>query len=359
VTVKIMCDASVCETRATLADKVRFLSEPFAYGGAEAKVEVIESHMSYVFLVGDRAYKFKKPVRRPLQNFSTLAARRANCEAEVALNRRLAPDVYLGVAPLARTPEGGLELGGQGPPVEWLVVMRRLPRDLMLDRILAAGSLTKERIERLSRRLGGFFLATSRRTIPGPEYMKRLRAELFENRRVLTRRRFAFDHARLPSALDRMESALNRNAALFAGRAEKGSLIDGHGDLRPEHVCFSNGIDIIDCLEFNAELRLSDPVEEIAYLGMECAFLGAPDLGHALFARIMPLTGDEARENLFHLHFARKSFLRARLMLAHLFEPSPRRPETWEPLAARYLALAERGLNRLDAQEDAALRPVG
>jgi aminoglycoside phosphotransferase family enzyme len=358
VTFKISSSTKVLKTRAALAEKVRFLSDPFALGQTGTMVEVIESRMSYVFLVGDRAYKFKKPLRRPLQDFSTLKARLANCQAEVALNRRLAPEVYLGVEPLTRTPTGGLELGGTGRPVEWLVVMRRLPRDLMLDRILAAGKLTQDRIERLSLRLASFFVATSTRSDQGAAYRTRLRAEQQENRRVLTRRRFTFAHARLPAVIDRMESALSRNGDLLEARAKKGRLIDGHGDLRPEHICFSDGLDIIDCLEFNAELRLTDPVEEIAYLGMECEFLGTPELGLALFARIMAVTGDHAREGLFHLHFARKGLLRARLMLAHLVDPSPRLPEKWEPLAARYLALTEKGLDRLDAQEDAALRPV-
>ena len=143
---------------------------------------------------------------------------------------------------------------------------------------------------------------------------------------------------------------------MLESRADKSRLIDGHGDLRPEHICFTDDVDIIDCLEFNAELRLTDPVEEVAFLGLECELLGAPEFGPALFARIMAAIGDEASLRLFHLHFARKGLLRMRLMLAHLLDPLPRQIEKWEPLAERYLTLAEKGLDRLDAQEDVALR---
>jgi len=341
------------EAQVTLAEKVRCLSEGLAYGHAAATVEVIETHMSYVFLVGDLAYKFKKPVQLPFLDFSTLTAREANCRAEIALNRRLAPKVYLGVVRVARTPAGALALGGEGPTAEWLVVMRRLPKNLMLDHILASGQLDQARFERLARRLASFFLAQSGRDIGGSAYVERLRAEQVENCMVLTRRRFAVDHGRLPAVLDRMDRVLSRNRLLLESRAEKSRLIDGHGDLRPEHICFTDDVDIIDCLEFNAELRLNDPVEEIAFLGLECELLGDPTLGPALFARIMDAMDDAAPQILFHLHFARKGLLRMRLMLAHLLDPWPRQPEKWEPLAERYLTLAERGLDRLDAQEEA------
>lgn len=335
-------------TEVALTDKLRFLSSPSAYGDASAAVDVVETHMSYVFLVNDRAYKLKKPVRLPFLDFATLQARQANCQAEVALNRRLAPDVYLGVTPLTSQPASGLKLGGDGQAVEWLVVMRRLPNELMLDRLLASGGLDAAREKRLARRLSGFFRRAAHPEIAPQVYFERLAAEQAANREVLTSRRFAVDHGRLPLILDRMDAALQRNKALLEHRAESRRLVDGHGDLRPEHICFTAEIDIFDCLEFNAELRLTDPVEELAFLGLECELLGASGLGPALFGQVTSEIGDDAPERLFHLHFARKGLLRARLTLAHLLDPSPRQPDKWEPLAARYLGLAEKGLDRLD-----------
>ena len=335
--------------RIGLAEKVSFLSEPCSYGDVGARVDVIETHMSFVFLVGDRAYKFKKPLERPFLNLTTLESRKANCLAEEALNRRLAPEVYLGVKPLTLSPAGDLKIDGDGPAVEWLVVMRRLPEALMLDRLLASGPLETEKMERLAVRLACFFRGAARREISGAAYFERLRAEQSDNRQILTRRRFAVDHGRVPVVLERMEAALSGARALLEARANMGHLIDGHGDLRPEHICFTDGIDIFDCLEFSADLRLTDPVEEIAFLGLECELLGASALGPGLFARIMREMGEAPPPRLFQLHYARKGLLRMRLSLAHLLDPQPRQPEKWEPLATRYLALAEKGLDRFDA----------
>jgi uncharacterized protein len=340
---------SLYERQAGLAEKVRFLSDPSTFGGSAKAVDVVETHMSFVFLVGDRAYKLKKPIERPFLNFTTLASRNANCLAEATLNRRLAPDVYLGVTPLTRAPSGDLSLGGEGEAVEWLVVMRRLPEDLMLDRLLGSGALGEVRTERLASRLAGFFRAATRGDISGAAYFQRLLEEQAENRSILTRRRFAVDHGRVPVVLDRMDAALRGAKELLESRAEERRLIDGHGDLRPEHICFTNGLDIFDCLEFSADLRLTDPIDEIAFLGLECALLGAPALGPDVFVRIASKLGEAPDFRLFHFHTARKGLLRMRLSLAHLLDPAPRQPDKWAPLAARYLVLAEKGLDRFDA----------
>jgi uncharacterized protein len=337
---------SVRERQVSLAEKVRFLSDRNVHGLVAETVEVVETHMSFVFLAGDRVYKLKKPVQRPFQDFTTLAARKANCLAEATINRRLAPDVYLGVTPLTLAPSAGLRLGGEGEAVEWLVVMRRLPEELMLDQLLASGPLEEKKAERLASRLAVFFRGATHGKISGPAYCERLRNEQAENRSLLTRRRFAVDHGRVPVVLDRMDAALGGARTLLESRAEQRRLVDGHGDLRPEHICFTDGVDIFDCLEFSADLRLVDPVEEIAYLGLECELLGAPTLGPDLLARIMREMGEAPPQGLFHLHFARKGLLRMRLSLAHLLDPAPRQPEKWEPLATRYMAMAEKGLDR-------------
>ena len=335
--------------RVTIDDKVRFLRSPAAYGGVDGAVEVVETHMSFVFLAGARAYKIKKPVRYPFLDYSTLRAREADCRAELTLNRRLAPNVYLGVAPLTIAPNGSLALDGEGETVEWVVLMRRLPAARMLDRLLTAGALSAADIDRVALALARFYQRADRPAISPAAYVDRLVDEQAFNRRVLTARRFAIDHGRAPAILDRMDAALRRHADWLAARAAEGRLVDGHGDLRPEHVCLEEEeVAIFDCLEFNAELRMVDPVDELAYLGIECALLGAAWLGPALFERVTNALGAEPPYPLFHLHASRRAALRARLALAHLLDPSPRQPAKWEPLAARYLDLAEQALDRLE-----------
>ena len=336
--------------RVAIDDKVRFLSRPAAYGEAGGSVEVVETHMSFVFLTARRAYKIKKPVRYPFLDYSTLEAREADCRAELALNRRLAPSVYLGLATLRLAPDGSLALDGAGETVEWVVVMRRLPAARMLDRLLASGALRAEDVDRIAQTLARFYRQAERPGITPAAYVDRLVEEQAFNRRILTARRFALDHGRAPAILDRMDAALRHHGDRLGARAAEGRLVDGHGDLRPEHVCLEDEVAIFDCLEFSGPLRLVDPVDEFAYLGVECALLGSDWLGPALFERVMGALGDEPPYPLFHLHAARRAVLRARLALAHLLDPVPRTPAKWEPLAARYLHLAEQALDRLEGR---------
>ncbi len=138
-------------------EKVAFLRAPAAYPGAPEEVRVEETHMSWVFLAGDRAYKLKKPVEYPFLDFSTLAAREADCRAGGRLNRRLAPDVYLGVVPLTAGDDGALALQGEGRVVDWLVTMRRLPGDRMLDAAIVSGAVTRRQIEDVADLLARFY----------------------------------------------------------------------------------------------------------------------------------------------------------------------------------------------------------
>ncbi len=330
--------------RVSTADKLRFLSAASAYPHAPRDVTVVETHMSFVFLAGDKAYKLKKPVRFPFLDFSTLQARETNCRAELRLNRRLAPQVYLGVAPLNLSKEGHLSLGGDGAVADWLVEMRRLPADRMLDKMLIEGRLDDRLIDALCETLGKFYGRAERSAISPGAYAARFFREQSENHRVLTCRDFALDHGRIPSLLDRLDAKLTTNRPLIEERARLEHIVDGHGDLRPEHICFADPIAIFDCLEFNSELRQVDPFDELAYLGMECALLGAPYLGPKIIARVATRLGEPAPDKLVPLYTAWRAVVRARLSVAHLLDTVPRCPEKWEPLASRFLELAERAL---------------
>lgn len=325
------------------AEKVRFLSQPSAYASRPSEVVVVETHMSYVFLAGDRAFKLKKPVRFPFLDFSTLHAREIDSLEEVRLNRRLAPDVYLGTTPLTLS-EGALSLGGDGAVVDWLVEMRRLPDNLMLDRLLSAGPLDETRIDELCERLANFYRGAARSTITPGDYLARFFREQAENRSVLTRREFALDHGRVPAILDRLEARLRASSGLLEERVRAGKVVDGHGDLRPEHICFCDPIAIFDCLEFNSELRQVDPFDELAFLSVECALHGAPSLGPTLIAKTAQGIGEAAPGPLTSLYAACRAVLRARLAVAHLLDALPRKREKWEPLAGRYMRLAEQAL---------------
>jgi uncharacterized protein len=327
-------------------DKVGFLSAPEAYPAKPAEVEMRETHWSYVFLAGERAYKLKKPLASDHFDHTRIAAREANCRKEVLLNRRLAGDVYEGVARLVLAADNRLAIDGDGETIDWLVVMRRLPHDRMLDRMIAAGTFEIRHLERLGRRLATFYAGRPAAKMAPDTYLDRFRSDQADNRAVFAACRTVPPdrHARL---LDRLAAALAEKGPLLEERARAGRIVDGHGDLRPQHVCMTETLVIFDCLEFSDALRQVDPVDEIAFLGMECAVLGADWIGPKLMEVVLARLGQTVPGELPALYTACRALLRARLTLAHLLDPVPREPERWPPVADRYADAADAALKKL------------
>ncbi len=335
-----------------LAAKVRFLRSPVALGaGAEVEVDAIETHMSWVFLAGDRVLKLKKPVRSPVLDFTTLAARERNCRSELRLNARLAPGVYLGLEALqwngrAFAVVAEADLPRAGFICDWLVRMRRLPADRMLHHLIAHAVVTTAEVDALLGVLALFYRRAPALPIGAEEYVTRFQRERAADREVLLRPQFDLGDA--ARALDRFDGALSRHADLLAERCTRGRILEGHGDLRPEHVCLLEPPVVIDCIEFNAQLRQVDPFDEMAFLGLECGLLGAPWIGSRLVEGLAEALDDRPPTGLLHLYTAHRALLRARLAMAHLLDPQPRTPEKWAPLAERCVRAA---LDSLDALE--------
>jgi len=329
------------------AEKLAFLRRPSAYTHAPPEVSVRETHMSWVFLAGARAYKLKKPVRFPFLDFSTLARREAACRAELVLNRRLAPDIYLDVVPLTAGADG-LSIGGDGAIVDWLVVMRRLPDGGSLEQAIAAGSLTPAQLDGLVAVLARFY-RTARRVLVAPAaHLVGWRRAIALNRRVLLEPRLG-----LPAGLVRAIDGTQRRfiaarGDLLAARASGRHIVDGHGDLRPEHIWFDHPVRIIDCLEFNAALRAVDPLDEIAFLSLECERLGSRWAAHRLAGHLTRALRSRPDDPLFVFYRCYRATLRARLAMAHLLEPEPRTPETWPGLARTYLRMARDDARRIE-----------
>lgn len=330
----------------TLARKVEFLSQRQAYPQARADVIRRETHMSWVFLTDDTVYKLKKPVRFPYLDFSTLQRREAACRAELALNRRLAPDVYLGVVPLVET-RLGLSIGGTGTIVDWLVVMRRLEENQTLERAILEHRVETRQLDRLVATLVRFYQHARPVLISPAASLSDWRQSLAFNRRILLD-----PDLPTPTGLfrrtDRVQrDFLRRRRGVLEARVRQRKIIDGHGDLRPEHIWLDDAIRMIDCLEFNARLRAVDPIDEIAFLSLECERLGAPRAGEYIRRRVLRRLHDGASEALFLFYRCHRATLRARLAIAHLLEPNPRTPEKWPRLAGQYLRIAAADSARL------------
>ncbi len=310
--------------------------------------------MSHVFLAGDRVYKLKKPVRFPYLDFSTLVRREKACRAEVKLNRRLASDVYRAVTPLVLGDQG-FTIGGQGKIVDWLVVMNRLDDTKMLDNVIRQRRLHRWQLDRLVEVLVRFYRRAKPVFIAPAAHVAELWRGLAYNRRVLLEPCLG-----LPSGSVRRIDMIQRRfvterRGLFAERVRRRWIVDGHGDLRPEHIYLGDPVRIIDCLEFNNHLRMVDPFDEIAFLSLECERLGAAWAGEYVRRRIARMLHDGHCDELFIFYRSYRAMLRARLSIAHLLEADPRTPEKWTPLARSYLRLAAADAVRLER----ALRKPG
>lgn len=323
----------------SLRDIVAFLSRPDTYRQFPSTIEVRETHLSFVFLSPTDVYKMKKPVAHAYGDLRNLDARGINCRAEVQLNRRLAPAVYLGVVAVTQETDGALALNGSGQVVEWLVHMQRLPEAAMLDYLILHGALQPAAVTALADRLGEFFAQQGGVDITSECYRAQLRQQLEISVQLLARSEFG-----LAAAASAVHAALSRyldDGRELAARVDAGRIIEGHGDLRPEHVCLSTPPVIIDCLEFSRDLRLLDPFDEIAFLSLECARLGAAWVAPLLQRSIEARLHDHPPASLSAFYAALRACVRARLAVAYLLEPAPRRVQEWVPLARDYLACAE------------------
>jgi aminoglycoside phosphotransferase family enzyme len=328
----------------TLSEKVDFLGTPRVHGPRIRNIDITETHMAWVFLAGRTVYKLKKPVRYSFLDFSTLAAREFYCREEVRLNSRLAPGVYLGVVPLCVNLQGKMNIEGRGQTIDWLVKMRRLPSEKMLDSCIQKRKLTSQSVQKVTDILCDFYRGADKADLTIAGFLSRISTELEEDESVLSHPEFEVATT-AAALLDRIRSLLVEVLPLIEERIESGVFVEGHGDLRPEHVCLTDPPVIIDCLEFNRSLRLLDPYDEICYLGMECTRLGASWAARELSARFAACYGRAPPAHLLSFYSCIRALLRARLALAHLLEPSPRTPEKWRPKALDYLALAEMALN--------------
>jgi len=329
------------QTMIAIEAKVGLLRRPDAYPDAPGRVDVVETHMSWVFLTDRYAYKMKKPVRYDFLDFSTLALRQRDCEEEVRLNRRFAPDVYLGTVPLSVDAHGNLHLGGAGEVVEWLVKMRRLPAERMLDHMIRQRSLQEADVGRVAMLLARFYRGCPPVELSGEQYRTGISSAMELNLRELSVPEYALPQRLIEQLHAAQSSFIGRDAGLFDARVAAGKIVEGHGDLRPEHVCLTPVPVIIDCLEFNRRLRIVDPADELAFLAMECERLGAPRVGDWLFQSYAQVTHDQPAARLVYFYKSFRACLRARFAIAHVRELEKKDWPKWQHSAAEYLRLAE------------------
>ena len=291
------------------------LSKPACYPHPVAAVEVIETHISRVFLTGDYAYKLKKPVELGFLDFRTLEARRAACEDELRLNRRLAPQLYLDVVDIRGTAEAA-HVGGEGPLLDYAVRMRQFAQEQLGSRVLARGDLTADLVAGLARLLARFHAeAPSNAGACGtPEAVYSNAMQNFEQiGGMLTR-------ADDKHALDRLRTWTARQyegtRPLLARRHAAGRVREVHGDLHLGNIVLLDAtLTPFDCIEFNAALRWNDVMSEIAFLVMDFIDRGAAPLAFLFLDAYLAETGDYEGLGVLRFFLVYRALVRAKVHL--------------------------------------------
>jgi aminoglycoside phosphotransferase family enzyme/predicted kinase len=272
----------------------------------EPYLDVRETHCAGVVLVGDRAYKFKKPVDLGFLDFTTTERRAATCRREVELNKRFSPDVYLGVADL-RLPDGDRE------PI---VVMRRMPEERRLSTLVRRGDDVRDHLRRLARQLSSVHEASRHEPwIDVEAGLDHLRARWDASFAQVRPFGGNILDARLVGDTERLTTRfLDGRRPLFDQRIEAGCAVDGHGDLMADDVfCLDDGPRALDCLEFDDTLRYLDRIDDASFLAMDLERLGAPGLGAAFIGWYAEYSGDPAPPALVHHYIAYRAFMRAKI----------------------------------------------
>jgi aminoglycoside phosphotransferase family enzyme/predicted kinase len=273
--------------------------------GVAGPPRVAETHISTLVFVGDRVYKAKKAVTTGFLDFSTVAARRAACHREVDLNRRLAPDVYLGVA----------EIAMEGTEVDHVVVMQRLPEERRLSRRLEEATVESD-LRHVAHLVASFHDAADRGPDIDAASGHAAVTELWEEG-IGQLDDFAGDVVDRVTA-DRVallaREYLAGRSVLLDERVATGRACDGHGDLQAEDIfVLDDGPRVLDCLEFDDRLRYGDVLADVAFLAMDLERLGHPELGRQFVDRYRELSADSWPTSLAHLHIAYRAHVRAKV----------------------------------------------
>jgi len=293
------------------------LLDPACYPHPVAGVRVLETHISWVLLTGEYAYKIKKPVGLGFLDFSSLELRRHYCEEELRLNRRLAPELYLDVVEIRGTP-GAPRIGGEGPLLEYAVRMREFPQAALASRALASGAFGAAEVDALAALVARFhegaLRAPESERFGSPDVVLADALQNFEQLLPLVKSA-PDDRALRELRLWTKREFAARGEAL-AARRKQGFVRECHGDLHLRNIVLLDGRPVpFDCIEFNAELRWIDVMSEVAFLAMDLEDRGRRDLAWRFLGRYLEATGDYAGLAVLPFYLVYRALVRAKVHL--------------------------------------------
>ncbi|NLX19294.1 MAG: hypothetical protein GXY53_08455 [Desulfobulbus sp.] len=322
------------------------LLQPGFYDHPVHEVELIQTHISWVLLAGDYVYKFKKPVNFGFLDFSDLAKRHHYCEQELFLNRRLCPDIYIGLIRVTMDDTAHFQLNGKGEVVEYGVKMKRMPEDRMMVNLIRTGQLTAAHIEDLATVLADFY----HRAEHGENIAKfgtaaAVGVNILENfeqtasfigQGALSQKQY--------DSIVRYSRSFLANEALFQRRIDGGYIRDCHGDLYSANICLADKVYIYDCIEFNERFRYSDIASDVAFLVMDLEFHGLNELARLFVDRFVEKTGDSGLLEMLNFYKCYFAYVRGKINLFTAADPAidPETRNQCNRNAAIYFSLAQR-----------------
>ncbi len=305
------------------SDLIKLMLNPDTYPVKPKKVNMLQTHISYLFIAGEHVYKVKKPVSFGFIDYSSLERRKFYCEQEIKLNSRLSPEIYLGISLIAADKDA-FSLDGKGRTEEYAVKMRRLPDDRMMDKMILAKKINRDTIEAIAKKLVGFH----RDADVNDEICS------FGNIEVILKNvneNFTQTEKYIGTSLSKEEYNLikdfslgfiDKNKILFKKRCDEKRIKDCHGDLRAEHICLSDKIYIFDCIEFNDRFRYGDVASEAAFLAMDLDFFGEKGLSKYFVDTYIALSGDRDISRLISFYKCYRAYVRGKVESFKLNDPN-------------------------------------
>lgn len=324
---------------------IESMQNPTLFSHPIDKFEVIETHISQVLLTGSYVYKIKKPVNFGFLDFSTLQKRHHYCEEELRLNRRLAPQLYLGMVRITGSEAQPL-LDGSGEVIEYAVKMRQFPQQAQLDRMLASGKLNDDIIDRLADKVGQFHQTISSADANSPfGDIDHLRQPMLEN---FTQIREVVKEPAVITSLDLLEKwtrqQLNKLDSVIRSRKQNGFVRECHGDMHLRNIAWwQDEIIIFDCIEFNPNLYWIDVISEIAFLIMDLEDRKQEGFAQRFLNRYLEITGDYEGILLLKFYKVYRALVRAKVEVLRAAQEQPGSEEYQQTMHGfrQYLELAE------------------
>lgn len=298
------------------------LEKTDAYPEPTSAVEVLQTHISFVFITDDFVYKVKKPVDFGFLDFTTLERRQEYCHKEVDLNARLSPDVYLGVVNI--TDEGDrLMIDGDGEVVEYAVKMRRIPMDMLMETLLEKGELTDGMVDRVAAKIADFHsTAAASNVIDNFGSIMVIKTNTDENFQQTENYIGKSISKRQYEAIKKYTNEFFKTRkGVINNRIKEHRIRDCHGDLHMQHICMTDPIIIFDCIEFNDRFRYSDTAADIAFLAMDLDFHGQKDLSQKLMDAYIGYSGDTGIHEVLNFYKTYRAYVRGKVISFQLDDP--------------------------------------